>query len=330
MVHSSLSTRHRTAGYIYNIWILVGVSPDKQYKKKYILPGAIIPEPNKPKNPESFMYPSLHHLAALQNEGLCIWDASANHIFTSHPFLLLAEANVVGAPELMEYVGHHGKHACRNGCRRAGQRKPGGSHYYAVSLKPDEYAEEGCDDNDYEPSDLPLMSSAEYEQAVHYVQCSQTQRAYESRRLGTGIVKPSIFLGLSPHHRLAIPGLFPSEIMHLFSLNIPDLIVKLWHGTMECDTKNGDSKVLWNWVCLTGDVWKTHGEEVASACHFLPGSFDRPPWNPVEKISSGYKCVEFLNYVYWMGLGMLYGILPTPYWKKFCMLVAGARIIYKK
>ncbi|KAH7917471.1 hypothetical protein BV22DRAFT_989347, partial [Leucogyrophana mollusca] len=56
------------------IWILLDLSPDLRYKKKYILPGGFIPGPNKPKNVDSFLFPGLHHLAALQREGLRVWD----------------------------------------------------------------------------------------------------------------------------------------------------------------------------------------------------------------------------------------------------------------
>lgn len=31
------------------IWILVDVAPDRQYKRPYILPGAIVPGPDRPK-----------------------------------------------------------------------------------------------------------------------------------------------------------------------------------------------------------------------------------------------------------------------------------------
>ncbi len=63
--------------------------------------------------------------------------------------------------------------------------------------------------------------------------------------------------------------------MHLGSLNIPDLLIALWRGTLDCDPK--DDKRSWDWAVLTGDVWKKHGQRVADATPYLPGSFDRPP-----------------------------------------------------
>jgi len=145
---------HKASNCWIYIWILVDVSPDKRYKKKYILLGAIIPGPNKPKSPDSFIFSGLHHVAALQNEGLMIWDAAQRVTFRVRPWILLAEADAVGAPELTGYVGHHGKRGCRLRCSRVGRRKPGGSHYYAVCAKPDGYNESGCDHPDYDPSDV--------------------------------------------------------------------------------------------------------------------------------------------------------------------------------
>ncbi|KAG2068410.1 hypothetical protein BDR04DRAFT_1129262 [Suillus decipiens] len=47
------------------IWVVFNHVPDNQYKKKYVLPGGIIPGPKKPKNLDSFISPGLHHLCAI-------------------------------------------------------------------------------------------------------------------------------------------------------------------------------------------------------------------------------------------------------------------------
>ncbi|KIM71551.1 hypothetical protein PILCRDRAFT_804895 [Piloderma croceum F 1598] len=67
------------------IWIILDHAPDGRYMKKCVLPGTFIPGPNKPKNVDSYLFPGLHHLAALQREGLKIWDAHEDRVFTSHP-----------------------------------------------------------------------------------------------------------------------------------------------------------------------------------------------------------------------------------------------------
>lgn len=246
---------HKASNCWIYIWILVDVAPDRRYKKKYIIPGAIIPGPTKPKNFDSFLYPGLHHIAALQREGFKIWDAARDVTFVSRPWVFLAEADAIGAPDQTGYVSHHGKYGCRLRCGRAGRRKPGGSHYYSVCLRPHNYSEQGCDDDDYEPYIISDSCPLRYQEDLRFLRLSTSQTNYEARRLETGLSKPSIFSGLCPKHTLPIPRLFPGDIMHSFGLNIPELFYRLWHGTIECDTRNGDSKTSWGWVCLTGAVW---------------------------------------------------------------------------
>ncbi|KIJ57877.1 hypothetical protein HYDPIDRAFT_103669 [Hydnomerulius pinastri MD-312] len=98
------------------VWIIMNISPDKRYQKLQVLPGGIIPGPNKPKNLDSFLVVGIHHLAALQNEGLMIWDASRDVTFKSDLHLLFPTAD---GPALIYWdglVGHCGKNGCRLYC----------------------------------------------------------------------------------------------------------------------------------------------------------------------------------------------------------------------
>jgi len=58
------------------IWILINLSPNQCYRKYNILPGGFILGPNKPKNLNSFLMIGLHHLAAIQQEGLKIYNSA--------------------------------------------------------------------------------------------------------------------------------------------------------------------------------------------------------------------------------------------------------------
>jgi hypothetical protein len=120
---------------------------------------------------------------------------------------------------------------------------------------------------------------------------SPNESKYKKRHLKTGISKPSIFLGLQEVKTLRVPSCFGSDIMHLLSLNILDLLVNLWWGMLDCDKSN--DRTMWDWATLRGNVWEMHGCKVAAATPYLPGSFDRPPCNPAKKITSGYKAWEF-------------------------------------
>ncbi|KAI0714308.1 hypothetical protein C8T65DRAFT_573459 [Cerioporus squamosus] len=114
--------------------------------------------------------------------------------------------------------------------------------------------------------------------------------------------------------------------MHLITLNLTDLVLSLLRGTLSCD--DSDDRDTWDWAIFRDKkAWKKHGKLVASCGRFLPGSFDRIPRNPAEKISSGYKAWEFLLYVYGLLPGLLRGILPARYYEHLCLLVATVRIV---
>ena len=85
----------------------------------------------------------------------------------------------------------------------------------------------------------------------------------------------------------------------------------------------------WPWGVLVGGIWEANGVLVKQAGAYLPTSFCWAPCNPQEKISSGYKAWEFLLYIYGMGLGVFYRILPELYYSHFCMLVQAIQIIFQ-
>ncbi|KAI0309381.1 hypothetical protein OF83DRAFT_1166864 [Amylostereum chailletii] len=116
--------------------------------------------------------------------------------------------------------------------------------------------------------------------------------------------------------------------MHLVLLNLTNLMIGLFRGTIECEPT--DSKADWPWFILTGDIWKDLGRFIQLAAAYLPGCFGRPPRNPVEKINSGYKAWEFLLLVFGFFPALLEAILPEKYWKNFCQLVFGIRLLHQK
>ena len=73
-----------------------------------------------------------------------------------------------------------------------------------------------------------MTSREEYETNIALLMESKTQAEYEDHCKLTGISKPSLFGGLSPHHTLGVPGCFPADLMHLVALNITGLFLSLW------------------------------------------------------------------------------------------------------
>jgi hypothetical protein len=116
-----------------------------------------------------------------------------------------------------------------------------------------------------------------------------------------------------------------TDIMHLAG-NLSDLLISLWRGTIDCAAS--DDVMTWDWAVLRdAEPWNAHGELVAQAGPFLPGSFDRKPRNIAEKLNTSYKTWEFQLYTFGLAPGLLYNILPERYWTNYCKLVRGIQLM---
>ncbi|KAF8237591.1 hypothetical protein L208DRAFT_1198641, partial [Tricholoma matsutake] len=58
-------------------------------------------------------------------------------------------------------------------------------------------------------------------------------------------------------------------------------------------------------------------------------SFGHAPCNSAEKISSSYKASEFLVYLFCLGPGLFYCVLPQRYWCHFCQPICAVQIIHQ-
>ena len=223
------------------------------------------------------------------------------------------------------FVGYHGKHGCRLYCGLSGRRERQGKHYFPALLKPSNYDVEGSSHPDVDIMQFREVSCEQYEKNLSILVASPNESQYRVRRLETGISRPSVFLGIEPSNTLGLPKSAGSDIMHLGALNISDLMISLWRGTIDCTRP--DDRATWDWAILRGEVWQRHGKAVADCLNYLPSSFDRPPRNIAEKLTSGYKAWEFLQYLYGLGPGLLLGILPNVYYTNYCKLVFGMRLM---
>jgi hypothetical protein len=310
------------------IWVVYDLAPGDRYKKRYVLPGGFVPGPNTPKNFDSFFFSGIYHLSALQREGLVVWDAHDQQLHHDNPFLIFATADAVGIADVSGSAGHHARLGCRLMCDLAGRHKPGAGHYYPAMLKPNDCNHPGCSHADVNiNTGIRDPNSEEYKDKLGRLLSSTSPDDHAHRRLNTGISKPSIFQGLA--RILPLPRCFPSDLMHQPVINLCDLLISLWRGQMK--VYGSDKKDTWDWaVFMDSSRWKEHGKEVASTSSFFPSSFGRPPRNPADKLSSGYKAWELLLYIYGLGPGILYGVLPDKYYEHFCKLVFGIRIVYQR
>ena len=309
---------HKESNCWIYIWLLFDLAPDKRYKIRNVLPGGVIPGPKSPKNIDSFLFPGLAHVSALQHEGLHVWDAYHRHRALSYLFLFLVLADAMAMAQLSGSVGHHGRKGCRLLCGLIGRNKTHGAHYYPALLRPTGFENHRTSSHpDVDINALPIPTSQTYRSDLFHVIASRNETDYKRHRLHTGIGKPSIFAGV--HRILSLPTSFAGNLMHQLLLNLVTLLFDIWCARPDACGYNNSS--AWPWAVLTRDVWENHGKVVAGIAKYLPTSFGWTPQNPQEKILSGYKAWEFLNYVYGEGPGVFYSVLPDTYYLHFCKLV---------
>lgn len=154
--------------------------------------------------------------------------------------------------------------------------------------------------------------------------CQMTQST-KSVALKQGYWNLAYFWVCNPTKILGVPVCFGLDIMHLGVLNLPDLLINLWHGMLDCEKTDDCS--TWAWAKLKCRTWEEHGQKVTAATHHLPGSFDWPLQSSAEKISSGYKAWEFLLYFDELGPGLFLDILLHAYYYNYCKPVLGMWII---
>jgi hypothetical protein len=167
-----------------------------------------------------------------------------------------------------------------------------------------------------------------YKQDINRVITSRDQTEYQANRKATGLSKPSIFSGLVAKQVLSVPNCFSLDLMHLLSINIEELLLSTWRGTIKCEST--DNKADWDWATFTGREWKTHGDLVEAATKYFPSSFHRPPRNPAEKLNSGYKATEWYLYVFGLGPGFFRALLPEKYWLHFCKLARAVQLVTQR
>lgn len=311
--------RHKASDCWIYIWIIIDLSPEQRYKQDSVLIGGIIPGPNKPKDLTSFIFPGFHHVRALQNDGMYFYDHERQEKVRIKPYVIYKIANGPGLSYLDLLVGHPGFQGCCERCEVVSRRKPGERGYYPAHKKPHNYDVPNCNHDDFDVRYITPSSVDEYKTDLEFVMASNTMAQFKERRRLTGIKGPSIISGLQGPD---IPQCIIPDLMHLFGANIPELLSDLWLGKLDCD--RNDSWETWDFAVFRDkEVWQAHGATVEDALPYLPGSFDKPPRNPSQKINSGYRAWEFIMWLCGVGPVLFRSFLPRKYWLNFCKLVFG-------
>jgi hypothetical protein len=105
-----------------------------------------------------------------------------------------------------------------------------------------------------------------YKNIAKIVEANSTNQ-YTILRRETGISKPSIFTRLLSSNMIHIPIRFTSNIMHIISLNMTDLLLDLWCRKMPIWAP--DNKMTWNWAVLQNEMWEEHRKSVANMTPYM-------------------------------------------------------------
>ena len=229
------------------IWILHNLPLTLHYNKRFVIPGAIVPGPNKPGDIDSFLFPSLYHVAALQCEGLWIYDASVDsYISQAKPLVIFATADSLGGTAMSGMVEHSGKFGSCLYCNMPSRHRTGDGHYYPAMHIPHNYTVSGCDHPDILDNNLASYRSQldqKYRRNLAYLLAANTQAEFRVRHLEVGLCKQTLFSGL-PHQPLPVLNVFTMDIMHLTVLNDPDLFLKLFTGRL--NVYEPDNRLTWD------------------------------------------------------------------------------------
>jgi len=246
----------------FGIATLIDFAPEICHAKEMVLLTFMIGGPNAPKHYDSFLFPMFAHLSACQKLGLPIWDASTQVSFTTCPWFCFGIADTVGMAELNGWVGHHGRNRCQLLCSMPRCHKPGVGNYYPMMLKPHGTLSSGSSHADININSITTPLPEEYSERLHYVLGSTSHCDYECCCKKTGICKPSIVSALPKS--IPVPKCFPADTMHLFGLNLSQLLVSLWCGSI--NHAQDDDPTTWPFAVLyNNEVWQTHGVPVMGA-----------------------------------------------------------------
>jgi len=196
-----------------------------------------------------------------------------------------------------------------------GCHKPGAGMYYPTMLKPNGSVPSGSSHPDVDINLITIPSPDKYNERLCLVLSLTSTNEYVQNHRETGICKPSIVSTLPKS--IPIPKCFPADTMHLFTLNISQLLISLWHGSI--DHAQDNDPTTWPFAVLPDNaVWQAHGASVTCAGLYLPVCLEsRVLYNPAEKISSGYKVVEYLVYIFGLCPALLYHLLPQKFYYHF-------------
>jgi hypothetical protein len=251
------------------IMFIYNLPPELRFLKEYIFYLGLVPGPNKPKDMDSFLWPTIQELLTLA-AGVRAFDTLESVIFALHAYLIIVFGDIPAISMIMKMKGHNGFSPCRT-CKITGVLM--GAKTYYVPLDRSKHPDVRCSPTaikKYNPFNLPLRTQSEMLVQAREVQTASTQAESDRLSKSYGIKGIPILSYLSS---LSFPLSFPYDFMHLLWENVIPNLVGLWTGDFKGLDQGRESYLL------EKDVWEAIGEASAASAATIPSSFCSCPPN---------------------------------------------------
>ena len=300
--------KHRTKTSWPVILFNYNLSPEAQFLKRNIISVGNIPDPKKPSDLDSFLWPLVQELLQLEL-GISAFDAVSNSVFFLHAYLIIVFGDIPTVWMIMRMKGHNAILPCHM-CEIRGVRNPFSSattNY--VSLFCDNFPHS---DGSYDPSALPLRDPKTFMEQAERVQTASSTA--ESERLATesGIKGVPLLNSLCS---LSFPTSFPYDFMHLIWINLITNLILLWTSKFKDLDHGGEDYVL------APAVWDAIGKATFDSGKTIPAAFG----SRVPNIASEKAQMIAETYSIWtlyLAPVLLKGCFLNPrYYKHFKELV---------
>lgn len=244
------------------ILINYGRPVTEQMRIENIIPFALIPGPNQPKDFNSFLFPLKLELDALAI-GVQAYDSVPDELFQLHAYLVVAIGDMQAVKHFSCMKGPGAVHPCRV-CNIKGIWSRARRKYY-VPLRPP-------DDDDpplgitYFPESLPLRTAPQMLQQLQQLRNEQCVTYRERLSKDFGINGESVLNSIPGFNRIL--G-YPHEYMHLLFENIIPMLICLWKGDYR-GVDNSEQPYV-----ISPENWEIIGRLTAESNRSMPSSFSR-------------------------------------------------------
>lgn len=248
--------------------------PEVRFGLHRLICAAVIPGPNKPKDPDSFLYPLVQELLKLA-VGVKTWDSEALKHFWLRAHLILGFGDYPAMSMILQMKGHNSIFPCRM-CLIEGLRipdHPATTHYVPLDRSNHPSVINNTTRRGvavYDPAHLPLRTHAQFLKQANLVQYACDDATSEELGKACGI-KGIPLLSCLPS--LSFPTSFPFDFMHLIYENLIKNLVLLWTGAFK-DLDHSDMDYV-----LAPSVWEAIGEATATSGSTIPSAYGARPQN---------------------------------------------------